>query len=97
MKQTLGNRVVTHLGSLYRDRENGLLLGVCAGLAHAYRVNALGVRVIAVLLLVWLPVPTAVAYLALGLTLRDAPLRYSGSEQERCFWRAARSDPGVDG
>ena len=96
MKHTLTNRIVTLFRSLYRDRETGLLLGVCAGLADTCGLNALGVRAIAVLFLIWWPMPTAVAYLALGLTLRDAPLRYSGADQERRFWRTARSDYGVD-
>ena len=95
MNNTLWNRIVSHFGLLYRDRENGLLLGVCAGLAGVYRVNVLGVRLIAALLLLCFPVITAVVYLVAGLTLKDAPLTYFGADQERYFWRMRRNDYGA--
>ena len=95
MNRTVWDRIVSHFSLLYRDRENGLLLGVCAGLAAVYRLNPLGVRVIAVVLLLCFPLPTAVVYVVLGLTLRDAPLTYFGSGQERSFWHRDRDDYGV--
>ena len=94
MSGTVWNRVRSHFGSLYRDRENGLLLGVCAGLARRYRVNPLAVRIGAAVALLALPAATAIAYLVLGLTLRDVPLTYSGSRAERDFWR--RHDAGTE-
>ena len=95
MNNTLWNRIVNHFGSLYRDRENGLLLGVCAGLAGVYSLNPLGVRVIAVVLLLAFPVPVALVYVVFGLILPDAPLTYFGSGQERRFWHGKRDDYGV--
>jgi phage shock protein C len=73
---------------LYRDRENGLFLGVCAGLAEYFdlRVTALRViMVVAALLMFW---PVLLVYLTAGFLLRDRPLRYRGREQEARFWRS---------
>lgn len=75
-------------GRLYRDRENGLFLGVCAGLAEHFdvRVSVLRVlTVIAALLMFW---PVLFVYLTAGFLLRDRPLRYRGRDQETRFWRS---------
>jgi phage shock protein C len=78
---------------LYRDRENGMLLGVCAGLAERFELNVLGVRIVAVVALIcfafW---PVAIVYLAFGLLLRDRPLYYCGPDRERSFWRSAERE-----
>lgn len=87
VSKTVWDRVLSHCGALYRDRESGLLLGVCAGLAGVYGLSPLVVRVAAVLLLLFLTIPTAIVYLVLGVTLRDAPLTYHGTQVERRFWR----------
>ncbi len=74
---------------LYRDRENGMILGVCAGIAERFEFNVLGVRILAVVAMVCLAFwPVAVAYLAFGLLLRDRPLSYYGQEYEHRFWRS---------
>ena len=76
----------------YRDRENGWVFGVCAGLADRYNFNVGVVRVIAVislLLFFWL---TAAVYLGATLLIRDKPLVYSGSRSEYDFWRRYRRD-----
>ena len=88
VSKTVWDRVTSHFGALRRDRENGLLLGVCAGLAKAYGLNPLGIRVVAVLGLLFLTVPTAITYLVLGVSLRDAPLTYFGRQREAAFWRS---------
>lgn len=95
MNKTLWSRIVSHFDSLCRDRENGLLLGVAAGIAARYGLNLLGVRVVAVAALLSFPLPTALVYLALGLTLPEARLSYFGRVQERRFWRAGGDDYGV--
>ena len=75
-------------GRLYRDRENGLILGVCAGLAEFLDVRTLGVRVIAVIALVLMFWPVVLAYVTAGFLLRDMPLRYRGRDREERFWRS---------
>ncbi|MBT8085550.1 MAG: PspC domain-containing protein [Woeseia sp.] len=72
---------------LYRDRENGWIFGVCAGVADRYGFDKTVVRVIAVLALILLTVPTALAYLAATMLIRTRPLIYRGSNPEQEFWR----------
>lgn len=77
---------------MYRDRENGWVFGVCAGIADQFDLNLAMVRVIAVVSLVlffWL---TAAVYLAMTLLAREKPLRYSGRRSEYDFWRPHRRD-----
>ena len=80
------------LRGFYRDRENGWIFGVCAGIADRYNFNIGMVRIIAVIslaLMFWL---TAAIYLALTLLIREKPLVYSGSRNEYEFWRSYRRD-----
>ena len=75
-------------GRLYRDRENGLFLGVCAGLAEYFDVRLSAVRVLTVVALVMLFWPVIFVYLTAGYLLRDRPLPYRGREREQRFWRS---------
>ena len=61
----------------YRDRENGWVFGVCAGLADRFNLNLGAVRIIAVislLLFFWL---TALIYIAATLRTRSHALNMS--------------------
>ena len=74
----------------YRDRENGWIFGVCAGLADRFNLNVGAVRIIAVISLLiffWL---TAAIYIAATLLIREKPLIYSGQQSENDFWRHYR-------
>ena len=74
----------------YRDRENGWIFGVCAGLADRFNLNVGAVRIIAVISLLvffWL---TAAVYIAATLLIREKPLIYSGRQSENDFWRRYR-------
>ncbi len=76
----------------YRDRENGWIFGVCAGIADRFNLNLGTVRIIAVIslfLFFWL---TAAIYLAATLLIRERPLIYSGRETEFEFWRRRHGD-----
>lgn len=75
------------LRGFYRDRENGLVFGVCAGIADRFNFRVSVVRIIAVislLLFFWL---TAAVYLGATLLIREKPLVYSGRRTENEFWR----------
>ena len=92
MKRDAWNIDYGPLRGFYRDRDNGWIFGVCAGLADRYNFNVGVVRVIAVislLLFFWL---TAAVYLGATLLIRDKPLVYSGSRSEYDFWRRYRRD-----
>jgi phage shock protein C len=75
------------LGGLYRDRENGWIFGVCAGVADRFGLNLLAVRVVAVVFLVVFTWLTAAGYLLAAFLLREKPLVYSGRDSEYAFWR----------
>lgn len=83
---TTGNRG-SALRGLYRDRDNGWIFGVCAGIAERFGFDTLVVRIVAVICLMLFFVPTALAYLAAFLLLRERPLTYRGAHCERDFWR----------
>jgi len=75
------------LQGLYRDRENGWLFGVCAGLAERFNFRTGTVRLIAIICLVLFFWPTILIYTGATLLLREKPLIYSGSRHEREFWQ----------
>ena len=80
------------LRGFYRDRENGWIFGVCAGIADRYNFNVLMVRVIAVvslLMFFWL---TAAVYIGATLLIKEKPLVYSGVRSEYEFWRRYKND-----
>ncbi|MDH4072260.1 MAG: PspC domain-containing protein [Gammaproteobacteria bacterium] len=81
------------LQGLYRDRENGWVFGVCAGLAERFNFRTGMVRVIAIACLIVFFWPAVLAYIGATLLLRTKPLVYAGRIREYEFWRrSAGSD-----
>lgn len=78
--------------SLYRDRENGWIFGVCAGLSDRFGVDLLITRIIAVVSLLCFFIPTALAYLAAVILVPERPLIYRGVYPEQEFWRGRTND-----
>jgi phage shock protein PspC (stress-responsive transcriptional regulator) len=74
----------------YRDRENGWLFGVCAGIADRFNLNLLAVRVVAIICLIAFSWLTVLLYCAAVLLIREKPLVYSGRDNENEFWRRHR-------
>ena len=72
---------------LYRDRENGWIFGVCAGLADYLNFRTGTVRIIAVICLIVFFWPTIVVYMAATLLFKTKPLTWSGRCHEYDFWR----------
>ena len=92
MKREAWNIDYGPIRGCYRDRENGWIFGVCAGIADRFNFNVGIVRIIAVIslaLFFWL---TAAIYLGLTLLIREKPLVYSGARSEYDFWRRYRRD-----
>ncbi len=75
------------LRGLYRDRENGWIFGVCAGLAEFLNFRTGAVRLIAFVALLLFFWPVVLAYFALVFLIREKPLVYSGRDAEYEFWR----------
>ncbi len=78
------------LRGMYRDRENGWVFGVCAGLAEFGNFRTGTVRLIAVICLLLFFWPTVLVYLAATMLFREKPLIYSGRTGEYEFWRRSR-------
>ena len=74
-----------HTRGLYKDSENGVIMGVCAGFADYFDLNRTGVRIVMVVLLLFMFWPVVIGYFAVGCLLRDKPLSYRGRD-ERDFW-----------
>lgn len=75
------------LRGLYRDRENGWIFGVCAGIADFGNFRTGTVRLIAVICLLLFFWPTVLVYIGAVLLFREKPLIYSGGRGEYDFWR----------
>lgn len=75
---------------LYRDTENGCLLGVCAGIANYFDLRVGAVRILTVILALFMFWPVVIGYCLAGFLLRTRPLCYCGNGDERGFWREAR-------
>lgn len=75
------------LRGLYRDRENGWIFGVCAGLADFLNFRVGAVRLIAFISLLLFFWPMVLGYFAFVFLIREKPLVYSGREAEYEFWR----------
>ena len=80
------------LRGLYRDRENGWIFGVCAGIAEFANFRTATVRIIAVICLLLFFWATALAYAGAVLLFREKPLIYSCRHQEYEFWRRRARD-----
>ena len=81
------------LRGFYRDRENGWVFGVCAGLADRFNFRVGTVRVIAIISLLLCFGLTAALYLGATILIKEKPLVFSGSDNENEFWyRYKRND-----
>jgi phage shock protein C len=72
---------------LYKDRENGWIFGVCAGIAEFGGFGVGAVRVIALISLWLFTGFTILAYLLAAVLFRSKPLKYSGQFAEQEFWQ----------
>jgi phage shock protein C len=79
------------LRGFYRDRENGWIFGVCAGIADRFNLNLGAVRAVAVICLILFFWATALVYILAAVLIREKPLVYAGRSNEYDFWRR-RSD-----
>ncbi len=80
------------LRGMYRDRENGWIFGVCAGIADFGNFRTGTVRLIAVICLLLLFWPTVLVYIGAVLLFKEKPLIYSGRLGEYDFWRRRTVD-----
>ncbi len=78
---------------LYRDPQNGRILGVCAGIADYFGFKPVHVRLAAVVFLLMFPVGALFAYFLTALLVARKPADMYATAGEETFWRAVRTDP----
>lgn len=74
---------------LSRDTEQGLLAGVCAGIALRLGLNPWAVRIAVLVCGLIFSVATLLAYLLAAVVLPRRGLEWRGHQPEREFWRSA--------
>jgi phage shock protein C len=78
---------------LYRDRENAMIAGVCAGIAEYFGFNRKGVRiVVAIGTVLFLPFMMT-SYIILAIILPVRPKIEQIDEEKAKFWRGVSNAP----
>lgn len=78
---------------LYRNRDRGLIAGVCAGIADWTGFNLTALRVIVLLLALPFTAVIVIGYLALALLLPVKPADLYKDEEDEKFWTETRRAP----
>jgi len=78
---------------LYRDRQNGFVLGICAGIAEYFGLQRWLVRVLVFVSLLIFTVPTLILYFGFALFVPAAPEQLYETPEEGKFWQGVRVDP----
>ncbi|MDX1460378.1 MAG: envelope stress response membrane protein PspC [Xanthomonadales bacterium] len=79
---------------LYRDRDNAVIAGVCAGLAHYFGLNRKGLRLITVLFAIPFFPFVLISYIVLTLILPVKPeTKQPKDEAREEFWRDVSNAP----
>jgi phage shock protein C len=79
--------------TLYRDKQNGKFMGVCAGVADYTGVNAFWIRLGFVLSLFITGFMTLPIYIIMGLFLNKKPPHLYQDRQEQQYWQGVRQNP----
>ena len=79
---------------LYKNPEQGRIMGVCAGVADYTGVNVSAVRMLTIILAIftgfWL---VLIGYFILGAILEPKPQDLYADDEEEEFWRQTRTQP----
>ena len=78
---------------LYRDRENAIIAGVCAGVAEYFGFNRRGVRFITAIGAIFFLPFVVVSYIILTILLPVRPVEEKIDEEEAKFWRGVSNAP----
>lgn len=79
--------------SFYRDKQNAKLMGVCAGIADYTGVNAIWVRLGALMMLGMTGGAIIPFYFLIGLLANKKPPHLYVDRQEQQFWQRVRQSP----
>lgn len=78
--------------TLYRDKQNAKLMGVCSGIADYTGVNALWVRLGAIILAFTTGIAIP-AYFVAGILLNKKPEHLYVDKDEQKYWQRVRQSP----
>ena len=78
----------------YRDKQNGKLLGVCAGIADYTGIDAIWVRLATIMMLFTLGPIMLAAYFGIGIFANKKPSHLYVDRGEQKFWQSVRQSPG---
>jgi phage shock protein C len=80
---------------LFRDKENAILAGVCAGIAEYAGLSRKGTRVAIALLTIFPPLTMfmIITYLVLAIVLPVKPADLYETEEQAEFWRGVSNAP----
>jgi phage shock protein C len=78
----------------YRDKQNGKIMGVCAGIADYTGVDVLWVRLGAIALVLMGAGIVIPAYFIAGFFANKKPAHLYGDSGEQKFWQRVRQSPG---
>lgn len=79
--------------TLYRDKYNGKLMGVCSGIADYTGINVFWVRMMAIFLTFLLQGITIPAYFIAGFLLPKKPAQLYTDQKEQQYWQGVRQSP----
>ena len=78
---------------LYRDKDNAILAGVCAGIAGYFGLNRKGLRLVVVILTMFFFPFVVPAYIILAILLPVRPADLYREEGQEEFWRGVSMAP----
>lgn len=79
--------------TLYRDKQNGKLMGVCAGIADYTGINVFWMRMMFILLIFAMSPIVIPAYFVAGLVLNKKPASLYVDQDETKYWQRVRQSP----
>ncbi len=79
--------------TLYRDKQNGKLMGVCAGIADYTGVNVAWIRLGMLVMVGMTSGGILPLYFIAGLALNTKPAHLYVDEQEQKYWQRVRQSP----
>jgi phage shock protein C len=79
--------------TLYRDKQKGMLMGVCAGIADYTGVNAFWVRLGAFMLCGMTSGGIIPLYFIAGIMLKKKPADLYVDQDEQKYWQRVRQSP----
>ena len=79
--------------TLYRDKQNAKLMGVCSGIADYTGVNAIWVRLGFIILLLTIAPILLPGYFVAGLLLNKKPPHLYVDKEETKYWQRVRQSP----